>query len=210
MNAKRLDIPLMAVAVLTLSVMSSPATQARPPGFLSQKVLQETYDLSHFPGQEVVVLMDTTNVNDIVSGHVVATLPNEDSTCDEGESPYPGLLIGVGAADNTGGDNPAHLVFPIPENTGIGMGREVSFAGDNVATCVFHLDIAPGLTDGENTVSIITDIAFINTACSEPNGGGDPEACDDQKDKFDSMPEGTSIGVTVKIGNTVSTDAPTP
>ncbi|WP_157862544.1 hypothetical protein [Nitrosococcus halophilus] len=66
-------------------------------------------------------------------------------------------------------------------------------------TGVYFNEYKTGITDGANTVSIITDIAFINNACT-----------DKEEVKDCTLPTGTSIGVSVKLGNTFSEDAPTP
>ena len=153
----------------------SPENSDPQPGFLSsQEALQETYDLSDFPN-EVLVLMDTTHVGDIVSGHVVATLPSEDGTCEADKGPFPGLSVRVGVAP---GVKEVTL-----ENTGISTGRPVEFAGQPVVTCVFHADIEAGM----NGIERITDVAFINGIADS------------------SLPAGTSIGVAARLSDTGAT-----
>lgn len=159
----------------------------------SNKVVQETYNLSGFPGPEIAVIIDTTNVNDMLTGHWVATLPNQDNECNEGDSPAAGLAVLVAAADNTGGDTVA-IVTGEGTNTGIGLGRIVSFGGDDVVTCVFHFDFVAGmegtaLGSGDIiTIDTISDIAFVNLTTEE-------------------LPSGTSISVSAKLGKSVSVDS---
>jgi hypothetical protein len=94
------------------------------------------------------------------------------------DAPFLGLTVLVGVAPNV-----KEITL---ENTEIGTGRTVNFADQEVTTCVFHLDIEPGMEgfteDSLITIDRITDIAFIN-------GTGD------------SLPPGTSIGVAVKLGD---------
>jgi hypothetical protein len=178
MQTKHAKIVVVAAAVMLLGASFQPAQAGN--------VMQETYDLSGFPSNGVLVLMDTTHVDDIVSGHVVATLPIEGTTCDtDGVEPFPGLSVMIGVArDREDGHDLAQAEL---KNTGI-EGATVRFgpppSQSGVVTCVFHADIEPDLSP----VGRITDVAFINGVVCPGQG---PNHC--------SLPAGTSIGLAVKL-----------
>jgi hypothetical protein len=182
------SVALIAAVFQMAQAHHGPSEQ---PSFLpSQEALQETYNLSGFPN-EVLVLMDTTHVGDIVSGHVVATLPSEPADGEENlcqNPPAKGLSVLVGVAPD--------VKAVTLENTGVTTGRLVDFDGQEVVNCVFHVDIEPGMEglveteDGSTTTTIIdriTDIAFINGVAGS------------------YLPDGTSIGVAVRLSDTSAT-----
>ncbi len=149
----------------------------------SQKVVAITYNLEGLPDGIPVVLFDGTNVNNIESGHIVATLPTQEDgggDCSVDETPASHILLEIGAVDNESGDDIVVNVAPFAESVGLGDGT----------LCVFHFDINADelLAGGLSGAGGVTDVAIIN------DGDEDFEA-------------GTSISVSLKLNNDVSAEA---
>ena len=161
----------------------------------SQKIVAITYNLEGLPSNGVpIVLFDGTNVNNIESGHIVATLPTNaaDGDCSADEIPMHEIGLLIGAVDNESGDDKTVNVTSFAESVGLGDG----------ILCVFHFDInADELLagDGLSGAGGVTDVAIVYNM---------PEPEDENDEVHEEyFPAGTSISVSLKLNNDVSAEA---
>ena len=155
----------------------------------SQKIVAITYNLEGLPSNGVpIVLFDGTNVNNIESGHIVATLPTNalDGDCSADEIPMHEIGLLIGAVDNESGDDMTVDVSNFADSVGIGDG----------ILCVFHFDINADelLTNGLSGAGGVTDVAIVYNL----EEGAEHE---------EYFPAGTSISVSLKLNNDVSAEA---
>ena len=156
----------------------------------SQKIVAITYNLEGMPSNGVpIVLFDGTNVNNIESGHIVATLPTnaQDGDCSADEIPMHEIDLLIGAVDNESGDDMTVDVTPFAESVGLGDG----------ILCVFHFDINADelLANGLSGAGGVTDVAIVHN--TEPG----------ENENETYFPAGTSISVSLKLNNDVSAEA---
>ena len=155
----------------------------------SQKIVAITYNLEGLPPHVPIVLFDGTNVNNIESGHIVATLPTNaaDGDCSADEIPLHEIDLLIGAVDNESGDDMTVDVSDFAESVGLGDG----------ILCVFHFDINADelLANGLSGAGGVTDVAIVH------NIPYDEEADESY------FPAGTSISVSLKLNNDVSAEA---
>jgi len=122
----------------------------------------------------VVFLLDTTDVGNVIDGHVAVTLPiaDNDSVCNGGEAAFTGLTIQAGVAPTFTDITPAAVA--------VTAGPDVDFNSDGgaEAVCVFHVDLDPTLVTG----GIIVDVIFQHGAVGV-------------------LPEGSTITVTAELSN---------
>jgi len=151
----------------------------------NSKITAITYNLEGLPNNGVpIVLFDGTNVNNIESGHIVATLPTNGEgvgdDCAANEMPGAGISILIGAVDNESGDNVTIDISTSAESVGLGNGT----------LCVFHFDInADELLAGDlSDANGVTDVAIMNGSAED-------------------FAAGTSISVSLKLNNDVSAEA---
>lgn len=122
----------------------------------------------------VVFLLDTTDVGNVIDGHVAVTLPitDDDSVCNGGEAAFAGLTIQAGVAPT--------FTDITPTAVAVTAGPDVDFDGDGgaEAVCVFHVDLDPTAVGG----GIIVDVIFQHGAAGV-------------------LPEGSTITVTAELSN---------
>ena len=155
----------------------------------SQKIVAITYNLEGLPDGVPVVLFDGTNVNNIESGHIVATLPTnaDDGDCSADEIPMHEIDLLIGAVDNESGDDMTVDVSDFAESVGLGDG----------ILCVFHFDINADelLANGLSGAGGVTDVAIVHNIPYE------------EEEDESYFPAGTSISVSLKLNNDVSAEA---
>jgi len=102
------------------------------------KNLQSHVNLDGFIGESTadeqtkVVVLDTTDIGNVVEGHFVAVLPSADATC-AAATDTDGINLLVGVAGGTLVD-----VLSGADQTTLVSGADVTYGGDTRGMCVYH------------------------------------------------------------------------
>ncbi|GFN40527.1 MAG: hypothetical exported protein [Marine Group I thaumarchaeote] len=100
-----------------------------------------------------VVLIDATNIGNILEGHFAAVLPDDDNACTAGGNPDANIRILVGVAGVELDDD-----VLAGSDTSIVGGPDVTFAGNTRSLCLFHADFSTADTDQGTITDVVLQL----------------------------------------------------